>query len=53
MPQLIAATRVTEMRSVLLLCLPDAIIARSWAPIMGCGGVGGVMIGLIVGKYGP
>ncbi len=36
----------------LLLSLPDAIITKAWAPIMGMGAVGGIIIGLVVGKWG-
>ena len=36
----------------LLLSLPDAIITKAWAPIMGMGAVGGIVIGLIIGKWG-
>jgi len=33
-----------------LLSLPDAIITSDFAPILGFGAIGGVIIGLIVGK---
>ncbi|PWK13944.1 hypothetical protein [Tumebacillus permanentifrigoris] len=33
----------------LLLSLPDAIITKSWAPIIGMGAIGGLVIGLLVG----
>lgn len=36
----------------LLLSLPDAIITKAYAPILIVGAVGGVVIGLIVGKWG-
>ncbi len=36
----------------LLLSLPDAIITKAWAPIMGFGAIGGVIIGFIVSKWG-
>ncbi|HVG28678.1 MAG TPA: hypothetical protein VM864_03060 [Pyrinomonadaceae bacterium] len=36
----------------LLLSLPDAIITKVYAPILLLGAVGGVVIGLIVGKWG-
>jgi hypothetical protein len=36
----------------LLLSLPDAIITKAYAPIIGLGAVGGIVIGLIVGKWG-
>ncbi|HET7603288.1 MAG TPA: hypothetical protein VFL88_09520 [Gemmatimonadales bacterium] len=32
----------------LLLSLPSAIVTKAWAPILGMGAVGGVIIGLIV-----
>jgi hypothetical protein len=32
----------------LLLSLPAAIITKAWAPIVGIGAVGGIIIGLIV-----
>ena len=35
-----------------LLSLPDAIITKAYAPILGLGAVGGVIIGMIVGKWG-
>jgi hypothetical protein len=36
----------------LLLSLPDAIITKAWIPIMTIGALGGLIIGLIVGKWG-
>jgi len=36
----------------LLLSLPDAIITKAWAPIIGIGVVGGLIIGFIVGQWG-
>ena len=36
----------------LLLSLPDAIITKAWAPIMGMGAVGGLVIGLVIGQWG-
>ena len=36
----------------LLLSLPDAIITKAYAPLLGLGAVGGVIIGMIVGKWG-
>jgi hypothetical protein len=36
----------------LLLSLPDAIITKAYAPIILLGAAGGVVIGLIVGKWG-
>ncbi|OLE55280.1 MAG: hypothetical protein AUG51_04160 [Acidobacteria bacterium 13_1_20CM_3_53_8] len=35
-----------------LLSLPDAIITKAYAPILILGAVGGLIIGLIVGKWG-
>jgi hypothetical protein len=36
----------------ILLSLPDAIITKAYAPILGLGAAGGLIIGLIVGKWG-
>ena len=36
----------------ILLSLPDAIITKAFAPILILGAVGGLLIGLIVGKWG-
>ncbi len=36
----------------LLLSLPDAIITKAYAPILILGVIGGIIIGLIVGKWG-
>src|SRR3954447_5890540 len=36
----------------ILLSLPDAIITKAYAPILILGAVGGVIIGLIIGKWG-
>jgi hypothetical protein len=36
----------------ILLSLPDAIITKSYAPIMILGAIGGTIIGFIVGKWG-
>jgi hypothetical protein len=35
-----------------LLSLPDAIITKAFAPILIFGAVGGLVIGVIVGKWG-
>jgi hypothetical protein len=35
-----------------LLSLPDAIITKAFAPILIFGAVGGLIIGVIVGKWG-
>jgi hypothetical protein len=36
----------------LLLSVPEAIITKAWAPIIGMGAVGGLMIGLAVAHWG-
>ncbi|HWQ83326.1 MAG TPA: hypothetical protein VN363_02100 [Anaerolineales bacterium] len=36
----------------LLLSLPDAIITRSWIPIMALGAIGGVVCGFVIGAFG-
>jgi hypothetical protein len=36
----------------LLLSIPDAIITKAYAPIIGMGAVGGTIIGVIVSKFG-
>lgn len=36
----------------ILLSLPDAIITKTYAPILGLGAIGGLIIGVIVGKWG-
>jgi len=36
----------------LLLSLPDAIITKAFAPILILGAIGGLVIGIIVGKWG-
>ena len=36
----------------LLLSIPDAIITKAYGPIVGMGAIGGIIIGIIVGKYG-
>jgi hypothetical protein len=35
-----------------LLSLPDAIITKVYAPILILGAIGGVVIGLIIDKWG-
>ena len=35
-----------------MLSLADAVITKAYAPILGMGAIGGVVIGLIVHKYG-
>jgi len=36
----------------LLLSIPDAIITKAYAPIIGMGAVGGTVIGVIVAHFG-
>lgn len=36
----------------LLLSIPDAIITKSYAPIIGMGAIGGTIVGFIVGRFG-
>ena len=36
----------------LLLSIPDAIITKAYAPIIGMGAVGGTIIGIIIGRFG-
>jgi hypothetical protein len=36
----------------ILLSLPDAIITKSYAPILVLGAIGGLVIGVIVSKWG-
>ena len=36
----------------LLLSLPDAIITKAYAPIILLGAAGGVVVGLVVGRWG-
>ena len=35
-----------------LLSLPDAIITKAAAPILGFGAIGGLIIGFVLGKFG-
>ena len=35
-----------------LVSLPSAIISKAYAPILGIGAVGGIIIGFVVGKWG-
>jgi len=37
----------------LLLSAPSAVITKAWAPILGLGAVGGVIIGLVVAHFAP
>lgn len=36
----------------LLLSLPDAIITKSWVPIMVLGAIGGIVCGFVIGAFG-
>ena len=36
----------------LLLSVPDALITKAYAPIIGMGALGGTVIGALVGKFG-
>jgi hypothetical protein len=36
----------------LLLSIPDAIITKAYAPIIGMGALGGIIIGAIIGRFG-
>ena len=36
----------------LLLSIPDAIITKAYAPIIGMGAIGGTIIGFLVSKFG-
>jgi hypothetical protein len=36
----------------LLLSLPDAIITKAYAPIIGLGAIGGLIIGFVVSSWG-
>ena len=36
----------------LLLSIPDAIITKAYAPIIGTGVVGGTIIGIVIGRFG-
>jgi hypothetical protein len=36
----------------LLLSLADAIITKTYAPILGLGAIGGLIIGVVVQKWG-
>ncbi len=36
----------------LLLSIPDAIITKAYAPIIGMGTLGGVVIGVIISRFG-
>jgi hypothetical protein len=36
----------------LLLSIPDALITKAYAPIIGMGAVGGTIIGTLIGRFG-
>jgi len=36
----------------LLLSIPDALITKAYAPIIGMGALGGTVIGVIIGRFG-
>ena len=36
----------------LLLSIPDAIITKAYAPIIGMGAIGGTVIGFLISKFG-
>jgi len=36
----------------LLLSIPDALITKAYAPIIGLGAIGGTVIGVIVARFG-
>jgi hypothetical protein len=36
----------------LLLSIPDAIITKSYGPIIGMGAIGGIVIGFLVSRFG-
>lgn len=36
----------------LLLSIPDAIITKAYAPIIGMGAIGGTVIGFVVSRFG-
>ena len=36
----------------LLLSIPDALIMKAYAPIIGMGAVGGTIIGVLIGRFG-
>lgn len=36
----------------LLLSIPDAIITKAYAPVIGMGVVGGTIIGFVIGRFG-
>ena len=45
-------SKITQILGYLLLSIPDAIITKAYAPIIGMGAVGGTIIGVIIGRFG-
>ena len=43
---------LTGLLFALLLSLPDAIITKAYAPILGLGSIGGLIIGFVVAGWG-
>ena len=43
---------LTGLLFALLLSLPDAIITKAYAPILGLGSIGGLIIGFVVARWG-
>jgi hypothetical protein len=37
----------------LLLSAPSAVITKAWAPILGLGAIGGIVIGVVVPHFAP
>ncbi len=44
---------VTGVFFGVLLSAPSAVITKAWAPILGLGAVGGLVIGLVVAHFAP
>lgn len=44
---------VTGLFFGVLLSAPSAVITKAWAPILGLGAVGGLVIGLVVAHFAP
>jgi len=42
----------TGLIVALLLSIPPAIVTKAYAPILGLGAIGGVIIGFVSGKFG-
>jgi hypothetical protein len=43
---------LTGLVVALLLSLPSAVVTKSYAPILGMGAIGGVVIGILRAKFG-